>query len=82
MAARIIALLQSPRQTRAMGESGRRIVSQRFSCEAQLERTRDLYERLLWRAGVLHTKGQGDKETRRQGDKERDRKLAESGTQA
>jgi len=47
MATRIIALLRAPEQARAMGESGQRIVRQKFSCEAQLERTQDLYEELL-----------------------------------
>jgi glycosyltransferase involved in cell wall biosynthesis len=65
MAARIIALLQNPVQARAMGECGRRLVQDRFSCDAQLERTQDLYDRLLSRA---ETTRQGDKETSRQVD--------------
>jgi glycosyltransferase involved in cell wall biosynthesis len=56
MAARIIALLRLPEQARAMGERGRNIVRQKFSCTAQLERTQDLYDRLLWRA--THGNGQ------------------------
>lgn len=47
MATRILALLRAPAQARAMGEAGRRIVRQKFSCEAQLERTQDLYDDLL-----------------------------------
>jgi glycosyltransferase involved in cell wall biosynthesis len=47
MAARIISLLQDPAQARAMGERGRRIVEQKFSLAAQLEKTERLYERLL-----------------------------------
>jgi glycosyltransferase involved in cell wall biosynthesis len=50
MASRIITLLENPVQARAMGDSGLRIVRQRFSCEAQLQRTQDLYDRLLSRA--------------------------------
>jgi glycosyltransferase involved in cell wall biosynthesis len=50
LAARICALLQAPDEARAMGECGRRIVEERFSCETQLERTRVLYDSLLWRA--------------------------------
>jgi glycosyltransferase involved in cell wall biosynthesis len=49
MASRIIALLQKPVQAHAMGENGLRIVRQRFSCEAQLQRTQDLYDQLLSR---------------------------------
>ena len=47
MAARIITLLQEPERARAMGERGRRVVEEKFSCEAQLTRTLELYERLL-----------------------------------
>jgi glycosyltransferase involved in cell wall biosynthesis len=47
MAARIITLLENPEQTRAMGERGRHIVEQRFSCAAQLAATQALYDRLL-----------------------------------
>lgn len=47
MALRIIHLLDNPRQARAMGERGRRIVAEKFSCEAQLERTQQLYQSLL-----------------------------------
>jgi glycosyltransferase involved in cell wall biosynthesis len=47
MATRIIDLLQAPERARAMGESGRRVVHQKFSCAAQLERTQELYDSLL-----------------------------------
>ncbi|MFN2454911.1 MAG: glycosyltransferase family 4 protein [Pyrinomonadaceae bacterium] len=47
MAARIIALLQDPERARAMGERGRHIVEQKFSCEANLARTQNLYDGLL-----------------------------------
>ena len=52
MAARIISLLKDPERARAMGESGRRVVEEKFSCEAQLERTLSLYDKLLSRPGV------------------------------
>lgn len=50
MAARIISLLNEPERARQMGERGRQIVEDGFSCAAQLQRTGDLYDRLLRRA--------------------------------
>src|SRR6185436_758948 len=50
MAERIITLLSDPQRARAMGEGGRRIIKQKFSCEAQLEKTQTLYDRVLARA--------------------------------
>jgi glycosyltransferase involved in cell wall biosynthesis len=47
MAARIILLLRDSEKAQEMGRRGRRIISEKFSCEAQLERTQNLYERLL-----------------------------------
>lgn len=47
MASRIITLLQDPERAAAMGGRGREVVEQQFSCEAQLERTEQLYRRLL-----------------------------------
>jgi glycosyltransferase involved in cell wall biosynthesis len=47
MAARIISLLVEPERARAMGERARRVVEQKFSCEALLKRNLDLYEELL-----------------------------------
>jgi glycosyltransferase involved in cell wall biosynthesis len=47
MAARIIMLLDDPERARVMGARGRLIVKERFSCEAQLEQTVALYDRLL-----------------------------------
>jgi L-malate glycosyltransferase len=49
MADRIIALLSDPERARAMGERGRQVVAKHFSCEIQLQRTHDVYDRLLWR---------------------------------
>jgi glycosyltransferase involved in cell wall biosynthesis len=53
MADRIISLLHEPERARAMGEAGRRIVAQKFSCAAQLERTGELYDALLNRGRVI-----------------------------
>jgi glycosyltransferase involved in cell wall biosynthesis len=47
LAARVVALLRDPEGARAMGERGRRRVEEKFSARAQLERTSELYERLL-----------------------------------
>jgi glycosyltransferase involved in cell wall biosynthesis len=49
MAERIASLLLEPTRAREMGERGRRVVAEKFSCEAQLARTEALYERLLER---------------------------------
>lgn len=47
MAARIITLIREPERARAMGQRGRLIVAEKFSCEAQLERTAALYDWVL-----------------------------------
>jgi len=47
MADRLISLLRDPERARTMGEKGRRVVEEKFSCEAQLAHTEALYERLL-----------------------------------
>jgi glycosyltransferase involved in cell wall biosynthesis len=52
MAARIIELLLAPERARAMGERGKLIVEEKFSCETQLARTRELYDRLLTRTAL------------------------------
>jgi len=49
MAARIISLLNEPGRATGMGELGRRVVEEKFSCVAQLARTEALYEELLAR---------------------------------
>lgn len=49
MAARIVTLLREPERARAIGERGRSVVIEKFSCEAQLEQTAALYDRLLAR---------------------------------
>jgi glycosyltransferase involved in cell wall biosynthesis len=52
MAERIVALLRDPVEARAMGERGRQVTRQKFSCEAQLERTQELYDRMLARVST------------------------------
>jgi glycosyltransferase involved in cell wall biosynthesis len=47
MAERIVSLLQDRERARVMGERGQRVVEEKFSCEAQLEVTETLYDRLL-----------------------------------
>jgi glycosyltransferase involved in cell wall biosynthesis len=47
MAARIISLLREPERAKQMGEAGKKIVEEKFSCEAQLARTEELYQTLL-----------------------------------
>lgn len=49
MAGRIVELLSEPERARLMGERGRVIVEQKFSCDAQLAHTEALYEQLLAR---------------------------------
>lgn len=56
MATRLIALLHDPERARLMGNNGKRVVEERFSCAAQLARTEDLYDRLLERSGVRYRK--------------------------
>jgi glycosyltransferase involved in cell wall biosynthesis len=52
MGDRILELLNDPAKAKQMGERGRGIVENRFSCAAQLRKTEDLYERLLRDAGA------------------------------
>jgi glycosyltransferase involved in cell wall biosynthesis len=52
MAEKVIALLRAPEQAQLMGERGRQVVEQKFSCEAQLRRTEELYDRLLRQRGT------------------------------
>jgi glycosyltransferase involved in cell wall biosynthesis len=52
MAERIVSLLKDPARAREMGQRGRRVVEQKFSCEAQLARTENLYDRLLAQAST------------------------------
>lgn len=50
MAGRLIELLRDPEKARAMGVAGQRVVEEKFSCEAQLARTEELYDGLLAKA--------------------------------
>ena len=47
MALRIVELLRDPKRAEAMGKRGRLVVEERFSCDAQRDRTLALYDRLL-----------------------------------
>jgi glycosyltransferase involved in cell wall biosynthesis len=47
MAERITRLLQDPAKARSMGEKGRQIISEHFSCETQRQRCEELYQRIL-----------------------------------
>lgn len=49
LAARVAALLEEPERASAFGEAGRARVASKFSCEAQLEKTLELYRALLAR---------------------------------
>ncbi len=49
MAARLVSLLREPQKAKVMGEMGKRLVARKFSCETQLARTEELYNRLLRR---------------------------------
>jgi glycosyltransferase involved in cell wall biosynthesis len=46
---RVALLLEDPERARRMGERGRRVVAEKFSCEAQLANAERLYENLLAR---------------------------------
>jgi glycosyltransferase involved in cell wall biosynthesis len=50
MAARVITLLSERERARRMGERGQRVIEQKFSCEAQLKNTLNLYQELLAKA--------------------------------
>jgi glycosyltransferase involved in cell wall biosynthesis len=50
MAERITLLLREPERARAMGERGRSVVREKFSCEAQRAGVEALYDQLLSRA--------------------------------
>ena len=47
MSKRIGELLNDAKRAATMGQAGRSVVTNKFSCEAQLNRTEELYERLL-----------------------------------
>lgn len=58
MAHRVTHLLSQPALAREMGKRGRQIVEQKFSCKRQLERTHQLYERLLSQSQSSHRQAQ------------------------
>jgi glycosyltransferase involved in cell wall biosynthesis len=47
MAEHIVSLLRAPEQARAMGEAGKRVVNEKFSCSKQLQTVESLYGELL-----------------------------------
>ena len=47
MAARIIELLNEPQRARAMGERGKLVAAEKFSCDRHLKNTLELYDELL-----------------------------------
>jgi L-malate glycosyltransferase len=47
MAERIISLMQDSEKAQEMGKKGKRLATDRFSCKLQLQRTEELYRRLL-----------------------------------
>jgi glycosyltransferase involved in cell wall biosynthesis len=60
MAQRIISLIESPEEARRMGESGRRLVTEKFSTAAQLHSTEALYARMLgWNEMIGRAKNVG-----------------------
>ena len=64
MAARIIALLESPEIATRMGKAGKQVVADRFSTASQLHNTEALYERLLLnKQGQLENHGKANTES-------------------
>jgi L-malate glycosyltransferase len=49
MAERMIELLRDPKRARKMGERGKSIVEEKFSCERHLQNTLELYDELMVR---------------------------------
>jgi glycosyltransferase involved in cell wall biosynthesis len=58
MAKRVVSLLLDPAKARLMGEQGRRVVEEKFSSRALLQKTEALYERLLTKSGETKTVGE------------------------
>ncbi|MCA1633284.1 MAG: glycosyltransferase [Acidobacteria bacterium] len=52
MGERIALLLKEPERARLLGERGRRVVAEKFSCAAQLANAEGLYERMLARGAT------------------------------
>jgi glycosyltransferase involved in cell wall biosynthesis len=55
---RVASLLRDAEGARLMGERGRRLIGEKFTCEAQLGRTLGLYERLLARRRVKDSRAE------------------------
>jgi glycosyltransferase involved in cell wall biosynthesis len=47
MAEHLVSLLLDPQQARTMGEAGKRVVNEKFSCSKQLQTVESLYGELL-----------------------------------
>jgi glycosyltransferase involved in cell wall biosynthesis len=56
MAARIIEVLNEPKRARAMGERGKLIAAEKFSCDRHLQNTLELYDELLSTPGSAPTR--------------------------
>jgi len=59
---RIIGLLSDPARARDMGTKARKIVEQKFSSEAQLQATEELYARLLAAAAKLDRRSEANRQ--------------------
>jgi glycosyltransferase involved in cell wall biosynthesis len=51
MAAAFLSVIENPTLAREMARSGRKLVEEKFSTRTKIERTEDLYRRLLGAAG-------------------------------
>lgn len=56
MAERIIEVLNQPKRARAMGERGKLIAAEKFSCDRHLQNTLELYDELLSTPGSAPTR--------------------------
>ena len=65
MADRIIDVLCDPKRAYAMGERGRQIAAEKFSCVAQLERTLALYDSLLTESAISFAHAPGEMRQKR-----------------
>jgi len=65
MADRIIDVLCDPKRAYAMGERGRQIAAEKFSCAAQLERTLALYDSLLTESAISFAHAPGEMRQKR-----------------
>jgi glycosyltransferase involved in cell wall biosynthesis len=56
MAERIIEVLNEPKRAREMGERGKLIAAEKFSCDRHLQNTLELYDELLSHPGSAPTR--------------------------